>query len=180
MPKKAAAAGKPLAEKKVQKIVEDKTFGLKNKNKSKKVQEYVAQVQQAARGGGKNGQSRSAEWYAAQEAKKKKEKEEKKALEKQMLKLLAEGYNGPLQGKAKKKHEEDQGTTNEPFWSNPKMDEKSHASPLLCVHVQPRKQSARNARLLSSMKRTLRFRSRRSNKFFTLRAKRQSSECVEN
>ena len=77
----------------------------------------MAQVQQAARGGGKNGQTRSAEWYAAQEAKKKKEKEEKsefpscacnlsldirksltlvpicysEALEKQMLKLLAEG-----------------------------------------------------------------------------------------
>ena len=45
----------------------------------------------------------------AQEAKKKKEKEEKKALEKQMLKLLAEGYGGPLTGKAKKKQDEDQG-----------------------------------------------------------------------
>jgi len=76
--------------------------------------QYVAQVQQAARGGGKNGQTRSAEWYAAQEAKKKKEKDEKsacaycgrvagltraralctEALEKQMLKLLAEGRCG--------------------------------------------------------------------------------------
>uniref|UniRef100_A0A7S1TF65 ZC3H15/TMA46 family C-terminal domain-containing protein n=1 Tax=Compsopogon caeruleus TaxID=31354 RepID=A0A7S1TF65_9RHOD len=37
------------AQKKVEKIVEDKTFGLKNKNKSKKVQQYVAQVQKQAK-----------------------------------------------------------------------------------------------------------------------------------
>lgn len=30
------------------KIVEDKTFGLKNKNKSKKMQQYVNQVKQQA------------------------------------------------------------------------------------------------------------------------------------
>ncbi|KAI3632701.1 hypothetical protein MIR68_009287 [Amoeboaphelidium protococcarum] len=33
---------------KKQKVVDDKTFGLKNKNKSKKVQQYVQQMQQAA------------------------------------------------------------------------------------------------------------------------------------
>lgn len=44
-PKKAAAA---QAEKK--KAVEDKTFGLKNKSKSAKVQKYVQQVQKSAQG----------------------------------------------------------------------------------------------------------------------------------
>ncbi|KAL6980421.1 hypothetical protein U1Q18_022062 [Sarracenia purpurea var. burkii] len=33
---------------KKQKIVEDKTFGLKNKNKSKNVQKYVQSIQQSA------------------------------------------------------------------------------------------------------------------------------------
>ena len=44
MPKKGGAANSKTAQKKVQKIVEDKTFGMKNKNKSKKVQNFVAQV----------------------------------------------------------------------------------------------------------------------------------------
>ncbi|GLJ54126.1 hypothetical protein SUGI_1159220 [Cryptomeria japonica] len=44
MPPKASKAD--LAKK--QKVVEDKTFGLKNKNKSKNVQKYVQSIQQAA------------------------------------------------------------------------------------------------------------------------------------
>lgn len=39
---------------KTKKAVEDKTFGMKNKNKSAKVQKYVQQVQQQAAAGGKN------------------------------------------------------------------------------------------------------------------------------
>ncbi|CAM0142489.1 Translation machinery-associated protein 46 [Umbelopsis sp. WA50703] len=39
---------------KTKKIVEDKTFGMKNKNKSAKVQKYVQQVQQQAASTGKN------------------------------------------------------------------------------------------------------------------------------
>jgi len=42
--KKGAKGGKKVDQKKVQKIVEDKTFGMKNKNKSKKVQLYIAAV----------------------------------------------------------------------------------------------------------------------------------------
>ena len=38
---------------KTKKAVEDKTFGMKNKNKSAKVQKYVQQVQQQAAAGGK-------------------------------------------------------------------------------------------------------------------------------
>jgi hypothetical protein len=49
-PKKAnnANAGGKAAQKAKQKVVEDKTFGLKNKNKSAKVQKYVQQVQSQA------------------------------------------------------------------------------------------------------------------------------------
>jgi hypothetical protein len=46
--KKAAAPKGKAAEEKKKKIVEDKTFGMKNKNKSKKVQRYVEQVQKQA------------------------------------------------------------------------------------------------------------------------------------
>jgi len=42
--KKGSKPGKKVDQKKVQKIVEDKTFGMKNKNKSKKVQQYIATV----------------------------------------------------------------------------------------------------------------------------------------
>ena len=41
--------GGKKAEKKVEKIVEDKTFGLKNKNKSKTVQKYIKGVENVAR-----------------------------------------------------------------------------------------------------------------------------------
>lgn len=51
MPPKAAAKGGKEKSKadlaKKQKLVEDKTFGLKNKNKSKNVQKYVQSVQQS-------------------------------------------------------------------------------------------------------------------------------------
>eukprot|EP00948_MAST-09A_sp_MAST-9A-sp1_P000407 g407.t1 len=51
--KKKAAAAKAkqaAAERKANRIVEDKTFGLKNKNKSKKVQKYIANVTKTAKG----------------------------------------------------------------------------------------------------------------------------------
>jgi hypothetical protein len=44
---------KKAAAKKAEKIIEDKTFGLKNKNKSKKVQQYVNQVTQAVKTAGR-------------------------------------------------------------------------------------------------------------------------------
>jgi hypothetical protein len=50
-PKKAAGGQKKSAksvQKETKKIVEDKTFGLKNKNKSKKVQKYVQAVEKQA------------------------------------------------------------------------------------------------------------------------------------
>lgn len=55
-PKPGAKGGGPSAktvQKKKDKIIEDKTFGLKNKNKSKKVQAYVEQVKKQVHSGGK-------------------------------------------------------------------------------------------------------------------------------
>ena len=48
MPPKKGKVSKKQEQKIVDKIVEDKTFGLKNKNKSKKVQQYCASVKQQA------------------------------------------------------------------------------------------------------------------------------------
>lgn len=45
---------KKAVEKQQKKIIDDKTFGLKNKNKSKKVQQYVAQVSQQVKTRGKS------------------------------------------------------------------------------------------------------------------------------
>ena len=49
----AKGGAKKKDQARVQKIVEDKTFGLKNKNKSKKVQQYVKTVEQQAKNPGK-------------------------------------------------------------------------------------------------------------------------------
>ena len=48
-PKKAGASKKTV-EKKKEKQIEDKTFGLKNKNKSKAVQNYIQQVSHQVKG----------------------------------------------------------------------------------------------------------------------------------
>ena len=105
---------KKNVEKKAQKLVEDKTFGMKNKNKSKKVQQYVAQVTQQARAQASGSQARSAEWYAAQEAKKKKDREDKKQLEREMLKMLGDLSADPKAKKAaEQKAEEDRKSAEE-------------------------------------------------------------------
>eukprot|EP01065_Artemidia_motanka_P044479 TRINITY_DN6338_c0_g2_i1.p1 TRINITY_DN6338_c0_g2~~TRINITY_DN6338_c0_g2_i1.p1 ORF type:complete len:287 (+),score=147.78 TRINITY_DN6338_c0_g2_i1:112-972(+) len=77
-----------------QKIVEDKTFGLKNKNKSKSVQKYVHSVQANVKSmGGKDAKAKELE-----REKRKQEKLEQRAREEEMKKL---GY-----GKETKKKEE--------------------------------------------------------------------------
>ena len=48
--KEKASTQKKAAQKKAQSFVDDKTFGLKNKNKSSKVQKYVQQVNKMASG----------------------------------------------------------------------------------------------------------------------------------
>ena len=59
-PKKKAEQKGPSAktlQKEKNKVIEDKTFGLKNKNKSKTVQNYVKQVSNQVNYGGQKGVS---------------------------------------------------------------------------------------------------------------------------
>lgn len=50
-PKKGQEVSKKTKQKEQAKIIEDKTFGLKNKNKSKTVQSYIKGVEQTVKGG---------------------------------------------------------------------------------------------------------------------------------
>ena len=76
---------KKSAEKAKQKTIEDKTFGLKNKNRSAKVQAYCEQVTKNVR------QSNRDEMKAKQEQEQRKQaKADKKAFEAAMSKLYAE------------------------------------------------------------------------------------------
>lgn len=98
-PKKQAAADKKATEKKKDKIIEDKTFGLKNKNKSKAVQQFIASVKQSVKQ--QPGQRPTNEHEARQE--KKKEQERAKLLNSMF------GNLGILETKKKKKKEDDKG-----------------------------------------------------------------------
>ncbi|KHN83472.1 Zinc finger CCCH domain-containing protein 15 -like protein [Toxocara canis] len=85
MPPKAAAASKKAEQKKKEKIIEDKTFGLKNK-KGAKTQKYVQQITNQVRHGSQSQAKLEAEKAAA---KKKHEVDELKDLNK-LLKPVAE------------------------------------------------------------------------------------------
>ena len=75
-PKKKNDGGGKKAEKKVEKIVEDKTFGLKNKNKSKTVQKYIKGVENVARQkAGLGAEDKSAKYHEKKEKKKQKQEE---------------------------------------------------------------------------------------------------------
>ncbi len=79
MPPKAKPSS-TAQKKQVKAKVEDKTFGLKNKNKSTKVQKYVAQVsKQVAEGGMDTREKRRQDDAARLKAEKKKRDEESKA-----------------------------------------------------------------------------------------------------
>lgn len=93
------------------KIIEDKTFGLKNKNKSKKVQKYVQQIQNQVSGGGKRNMSAAAQQAAA--AKKKADKEARKQAELEMFKLLGDAYKPKKKSKKTKKKEQEQAAEKE-------------------------------------------------------------------
>lgn len=75
MPPKAQASSKKAEAKVKQKILEDKTFGLKNKNKSAKVNKYIQTLEQQIKGGGR----RKPEAEAETLKEKKKAEEAKKA-----------------------------------------------------------------------------------------------------
>jgi hypothetical protein len=99
-PKKQNAAERKATDKKKDKVIEDKTFGLKNKNKSKTVQKYIASVKQSVKQ--VPGQRPTSEHEARQE--KKKETERAKLLNSLF------GNLGILETKKKKKpKEEDNG-----------------------------------------------------------------------
>lgn len=82
--KKAQAESKKNAQKKKDKMVEDKTFGLKNKNKSKKVQQQIDGVKKSVYNSGDPKQRKADEERkkakAAAKARKKAEKDEQDAL----------------------------------------------------------------------------------------------------
>ncbi|KAJ2724474.1 Translation machinery-associated protein 46, partial [Coemansia sp. Benny D115] len=75
-PKKQNTASKKTENKAKQKAIEDKTFGLKNKNKSAKVNRYVQQVEKQVMSGG-NPNSRKAEQDRQQQLQKQKEDKKK-------------------------------------------------------------------------------------------------------
>jgi hypothetical protein len=77
MPPKNAAPSKKTEAKAKAKIIEDKTFGLKNKNKSSKVNKYIQQVEHAVKQ--KSGTARKEEDQAALLKKRREEEEKKKA-----------------------------------------------------------------------------------------------------
>jgi len=88
MPPKGQKESKKTEQKRQEKIIEDKTFGLKNKNKSKTVQNYVKSVSAQVKGQtGKGGESKRIADEFAEKAAKKKE-EEKKALLASLFKTI--------------------------------------------------------------------------------------------
>ena len=80
MPPKAS---KKTVEKAKQKVIEDKTFGLKNKNRSAKVQAYVQEVTKNVRTSNRDEMKKQAENESRKQA-----KADKKAFEAAMSKLL--------------------------------------------------------------------------------------------
>lgn len=74
-PKKEKGPSVKTENKKKEKIIEDKTFGLKNKNKSKVVQKYIKGVEQTVKGG-KGAAAKEAELHEEKKLKKKLREEE--------------------------------------------------------------------------------------------------------
>lgn len=84
-PKKEPSTSKKTEQKKKQKVLEDKTFGLKNKNKSKKVQQHIESVTKSVLNSGGTRRERLLEEQrqqqkAALKAIRKAEKDEQDAL----------------------------------------------------------------------------------------------------
>jgi hypothetical protein len=73
-PKKGGGPSKKAEQKRKDQVVEDKTFGLKNKNKSAKVQKFVQEVEKQVKGANTRADRIKAE--ATAKARKAKEAEE--------------------------------------------------------------------------------------------------------
>jgi len=84
MPPKKDAASKKTVQKKKQQAIEDKTFGLKNKNKSKKVQQQIQSIKKTIENSGDPKQRKleeqRKEMKAAAKAAKKAAEDERNAL----------------------------------------------------------------------------------------------------
>ncbi|KEG05512.1 hypothetical protein DQ04_21121000 [Trypanosoma grayi] len=91
--------GKKAEQKKKEKILEDKTFGLKNKNRSAKVQSYIQSVSKSVNQGNPNDRKRTDDLEA-----KRKAREEKKAFEAEMAKLFKDVDTS---GRGAARHEND-------------------------------------------------------------------------
>lgn len=96
MPPKKEGPSKKTEQKKKEKIIEDKTFGLKNK-KGGKNQKFIAQVQKQVQSGGapvkrKDEEARLAEKRAKEEAKKR-EDEEKRMLNRAVVQKVGQGVD---------------------------------------------------------------------------------------
>lgn len=76
--------------KKDDKTVDDKTFGLKNKNKSKKVQSYIKQVQEQVHNKGTKGPIKSEAAMLAEKKELKRKDREKAALLAHLMKGVTE------------------------------------------------------------------------------------------
>lgn len=90
---------KKVADKAKAKVIEDKTFGLKNKNRSTKVQAYVQSVTTSVKQGNPNERKAMAEYDERKRA-----KEEKKAFEAELARL----FNAVPQPKSDKKEEDEE------------------------------------------------------------------------
>ncbi|AAZ13187.1 hypothetical protein, conserved [Trypanosoma brucei gambiense DAL972] len=88
--------GKKAEQKKREKIVEDKTFGLKNKNRSSKVQSYIQSISKSVNQGNPNDRKRNEDLEA-----KRKAREEKKAFEMEMARLFKDVSTVNKQDKSK-------------------------------------------------------------------------------
>ena len=86
--KKDDKTSKKTTKKAQEKIIEDRTFGLKNKNKSSKVQKFVKSVAQAVKGVPKGGEQAQKEREYKEKVEKKKQ-QEKEALIASLFKSVA-------------------------------------------------------------------------------------------
>eukprot|EP01114_Cavostelium_apophysatum_P003681 TRINITY_DN1377_c1_g1_i2.p1 TRINITY_DN1377_c1_g1~~TRINITY_DN1377_c1_g1_i2.p1 ORF type:complete len:368 (+),score=152.10 TRINITY_DN1377_c1_g1_i2:166-1269(+) len=90
-PKKAGGPSKKSVDKAKTKIVEDKTFGMKNKNKSKKAQEYIKNVEKQVKGS-----TAEADKLKYENKMKKKEEEERLKLERDIFKPAVAATKVPV------------------------------------------------------------------------------------
>jgi len=86
-PKKPPATSKKNENKKKDKVIDDKTFGLKN-NKGAKNQKYIAQVEKQVKAGG-NPEFKKSEQLRAEQIKKKAEEDKKQAEMRELFKPIA-------------------------------------------------------------------------------------------